>query len=118
MVDFKKSPTSKFHLKDLGNLKYFRGTEVARSPKGIVISQCHYALELLQNTGTLGAKPHSSPMDPGLKLSKDSGDLLYAPTVYRRLIGKLIYLTITRPDLSFSVNQLSQFMEHHRQPHY
>ena len=56
-------------------------------------------------------------MDPNLKLSHEDGDLIDDPTRYRRLIGKLLYLTITRPDLSYSVNRLSQFLANPRLPH-
>lgn len=77
----------------------------------ISISQRHYALELLKDTGTLICNPKSTPVDFNLKLSKDDGDPLLDPTVYIRLIGKMIYLTITRLDLSLSVNIQSQFLE-------
>ncbi|KAL5542134.1 hypothetical protein UlMin_009844 [Ulmus minor] len=65
----------------------------------------------------LGTKPINTPMEVNLKLSKDEGDLLEDPASYRRLIGKLLYLTITRPDLSYSMNKLSQFLVQQRTPH-
>lgn len=56
-------------------------------------------------------------MDSNLKLSRDDGSLLANPTSYRRLIGRLLYLTITIPDITYSVQVLSQFMSTPRQPH-
>ena len=56
-------------------------------------------------------------MDPNLKLSQDDGEILDDPSQYRWLIGRLLYLTITRPDLSYSVNRLTQFMATPRVPH-
>ena len=77
--------------------------------------QRHYALELLKDVGFLGCKPVKTPMESNLKLSKEEGDLLDDLMMYRRLIGKLLYLTITRPDLSFVVNKLSQFVTNPRE---
>ncbi|RVW55183.1 Retrovirus-related Pol polyprotein from transposon RE1 [Vitis vinifera] len=115
--ELKKFLNGYFKLKDLGNLKYFLGLEVGRSSKGISVSQRHYALQLLSDTGYLGCKTRKTPMDPNVKFSQDEGDLLDDPSIYRRMIGKLLYLTITRPDLSFSVNRLSQFLAKPRIPH-
>ena len=73
-------------------------------------------LDILDETGLLGAKPVETPMDPNVKLCVDQGELLPNPDQYRRLVGKLNYLTITRPDISFAVSLVSQFMSTPRHP--
>lgn len=91
----KKALEVSFKLRDLGTLRYFLGLEIARSSNGITLCQRKYILDLLTETGLLGCKPASIPMDPSVKLSSEGGDLIENPEVYRRLIGKLLYLTFT-----------------------
>ncbi|KAL6329519.1 hypothetical protein AAG906_021527 [Vitis piasezkii] len=91
----KKFLHSQFRHKDLGDLKYFLGIEVSSSKNGIFIFQRKYALEIIKNAGLLGVTPIDTPMKQGLKFF-DKSDLLKDPGHYRRLVGILIYLTISR----------------------
>ena len=116
--DVKLFLQQQFHIKDLGKLKFFLGLEVARSKAGLVISQRKYTLEILDDVGFLGAKPVDFPMEQNLKLTADQGEMVKDAANYRRLVGRLIYLTITRPDITYSVNILSQFMHTPRKPHW
>ena len=83
---------------------------MARSSKGISLCQRKYVLELLAEASELVAKPIKSPMEQHAKLSNYHGELVSDPSQYRRLIGKLLYLTLTKPDIAFSAHQLSQFL--------
>ncbi|XP_022873600.1 uncharacterized protein LOC111392479 [Olea europaea var. sylvestris] len=108
---------SQFKLKDLGCLKFFLGIEIVRAASGIIISQRQYTLQMIEDAGYLDCKPVSSPMDPKVILSSLDGELLSDASQYRRLIGRLIYLTLTRLDITFAVHKLSQFMSQPRLPH-
>ena len=109
--------SGRFEMKDLHELHYFLGIKVIRTPVGILISQRHYVLNLLYKFGLTECKPVSTPLDRNLKMDADSGTAVCDPTKYRQLIDNLIYLTITRPDLSYSVGLLSQFMQNPRNLH-
>ncbi|KAL5563008.1 hypothetical protein UlMin_032755 [Ulmus minor] len=117
IVDLKSDLNSRFKLKDLGDVKYFLGLEIAKSSAGICVSQRKYVLDLLSDFGYLGCKPASTPMEANIKLSMDEGDDIPDFSVYRRLLGKLLYLTLTRPDISYAVGRLSQFISKPKLPH-
>ncbi|XP_021734740.1 uncharacterized protein LOC110701391 [Chenopodium quinoa] len=107
-----------FHMKDLGTLKYFLGIEVARSSSGLFLCQIKYTLEIITKAGLLGSKPAGFPMEQNHRLGLASGPLLDDPEPYLRLVGRLIYLAVTRPDLAYSVHILSQFMHAPRTEHW
>lgn len=107
----------KFKLKVLGPLKYFLGLKIAHSTEGIHLNQRKYCIELLDVTGFLDSKSASVPMDPGTQLGDTVGELLLDPSRFRRLLGRLMYLSISRPDIIFAINRLSQLMTNPRTTH-
>lgn len=105
-------------MKELGFLKYFLGVEVARSHEGIFLCQRKYTLDILHDSGLLGSRPAATPMEPNHKLGRSSSAFLYDPEQYRRLVGRVIYFPFTRPDFSYAVHILSQFMHTSRVDHW
>ncbi|XP_060202885.1 uncharacterized protein LOC132631316 [Lycium barbarum] len=131
ILETKSALHKAFKMKDLGELKYFLGIEFAKANEDIVMHQNKYALELILETGLSAAKLAITPMDTTIKLTTkeydehckhsteqgneytDQNDEELADIgAYQRVIGKLLYLTVTRPDISYSVQKLSQFLQH------
>jgi histone deacetylase 1/2 len=108
LKDLKKD----FALKDLGNLHYFLGIEVQREGNNMLLSQAKYARDILNRMGMINCKPAATPLPSSEKLSGHEGTPLGAEesTKYRSIVGALQYLTLTRPDLAFSVNKVYQFL--------
>ncbi|KAL0409570.1 UNVERIFIED_CONTAM: Retrovirus-related Pol polyprotein from transposon RE1 [Sesamum radiatum] len=100
-----------FTIKDLGLARYFLGLQIARSASGTNLNQAKYIQDILIDTGLSVAKAATTPLPQGLKLSADGGAVLSNPEPYRRLVGRLLYLGFTRPDISYNVQQLSQFLQ-------
>jgi histone deacetylase 1/2 len=109
-----------FALKDLGQLNYFLGIEVKFLNGGLLLTQRKYASELLRRAGLLKCGPSPTPMISSEKLSAMDGTPLSADesTRYRIIVGGLQYLTMTRPDLSFSVNKVCQYLHAPRSSHW
>lgn len=116
-ADLKEVLDKNFGLKDLGSLRYFLGLEIARNQRGIILNQRKYALEILQDTGLIGSKPVNTPMEQNLHLSKDERRPITDLSQYRRLICRLLYLTLTSPDITYAVHKISQFLIKAREPH-
>ncbi|KAJ0074882.1 hypothetical protein Patl1_34664 [Pistacia atlantica] len=90
---------------------------ILTSPSSQAIDKCHYTLQLLEDTGYLACKPTVVPMDPKLRLTATKGEPLPNITHYRRLLGKLLYLTLSHPYITFVVHKLTQFLAQPRLPH-
>lgn len=99
-----------YTIKDLGLAKYFLGMEIARNDAGTSLSQRKYVLDILSTHGMLCCKPASTPLPSGISLAQGDDPHLQQPDVYRKLVGQLLYLNLTRPDISHATQQLSQFM--------
>lgn len=108
----------RFAIKDFWLAKYFLGLEMARSIQGIYLSQRKYILDILLDTGLSGCKPAPTPLPQGVNLSNELGDSLPNPEPYQRLVGRLLYLNFTRPDITLAVQQLSQFVNSPRSTHW
>ncbi|KAK1413456.1 hypothetical protein QVD17_35229 [Tagetes erecta] len=113
----KQNLSVRFYMKDLGRLKHFLGLELQYEKENVILHQRRYCIKLLDRFGMLNCKPIETPMDNTVKLYADKGKELDDPTMYRKIIGGLIYLTLTRPDIAFEVGVLSRYMQSPRKPH-
>ncbi|XP_025693090.1 uncharacterized mitochondrial protein AtMg00810-like [Arachis hypogaea] len=102
----------KFALKDMGDLHYFLGIQVNKTcDKGLILTQQKYIHELLKKAGMVGCAPCHTPLPSTVKITALGGSSFCDPQLYRSIIGSLQYLTITRPEICYSVNKLSQFVQ-------
>jgi hypothetical protein len=106
-----------FAMKDMGPLHYFLGIRVRRTSRGFFLSQEQYAEEILQRAGMVKCKTASTPVDTLPKVAADAGDPVADPSEYRSLAGALQYLTMTRPDLAYAVQQVCLHMHDPRDGH-
>jgi len=102
--------SNEFQTNDFGRLRYFLGIEVAQSKDDIVSTQRKYAMIILEETCLLNAKSVDTPMYPNVKLLPNQGEPLSGLRRYMRLVEKLNYLTVTRPNISFAVSVANQFL--------
>ncbi|KAG6488357.1 hypothetical protein ZIOFF_049600 [Zingiber officinale] len=115
--EFKKSMMVEFEMSDLGMMHYFLGMEVVQSTKGIFISQKKYVQEILDRFQMKDCNPVSTPTEFGLKLNKDHEGKKVDSTIYKQIVGSLMYLTATRPDIMYSVSLISRYMENPTEIH-
>lgn len=110
MKNFKVSMQKEFEMSDLGKMRYFLGFEVMQTPHGIHISQAKYAAEILKRFEMEECNSVRNLLVPGSKLNMDEDGERVDETLYKQIVGSLMYITNTRPDLQFSVSLLSRFM--------
>lgn len=105
--------STEFALKDMGELTYFLGIEASRKAGDLILTQKKYILDLLQRTGMQYCKPISTPMSSSEKLAKDTGSQFGDSEVFKywSIVGALQYLTLTRPDIAYSVNKVCQYLQ-------
>lgn len=102
---------NKLSLKDLGSLHYFLGIEVLNNPDGsLFLSQSKYIQDLLHKANMLESNPQPTPMTSGLKLPATGSTSVQDPIYYRSIVGALQYITVTRPEIAYSINKVCQFM--------
>ena len=116
----KRELTFEFEMEDLGLIQYFVGLEVWQKLGEIFLTQGKYAVDILQRFGMQDCKSMSVPMTTNLTKLRDSatGSQRVDSTLYKQLIGSLMYLVHTRPDICYTVNALSQFMSNPKHIHW
>ena len=107
---FKANIEKEFEMKDLGLLHYFLGLEIWQRSGGLFVSQGKYSREILEKFNMHGCKPIDTPLPGGWRKEDATSAEVVDATVYRQLVGSLMYLVNTRPDICYGVNQLSQAM--------
>ena len=105
--ELKNFLSQQFEMKDLGHLSYFLGLEITHSTDGLYITQAKYASDLLSRAGLTDSKTVDTPVELNAHLTPSEGKPLSNPSLYRRLVGSLVYLTVTRPDISYAIHQVS-----------
>ena len=110
--------TTEFDMKDLGILHYFLALQIDYQSQGLFVHQSKYVQDLLQKTDMLDCKPCITSCHPNQKLLNHGSPCYTHPTSYRSIVGALQYLTFTRPDIAYSVNQVCQFMHSPLESHY
>eukprot|EP00253_Pinus_taeda_P019682 PITA_19682 len=118
IVDFKAVMKHEFEMTDLGFLRYFLGIEVDQSENGVFISQDKYVEAVLKRFNMQNSKAVVTPTVVGLKLTKEDNNKDFDPKLYKSIVGILMYLTATRPDIMHAVSLISRFMERPKETHW
>ena len=110
--------SQQFEMKDLGHLSYFLGLKITHSTDGLYITQAKYVSELLSRVGLTDRKIVDNPVELNAHLTPTGGKPLSNPSLYRRLVGNLVYLTVACLDISYVVHQVSKYLSAPRSTHY
>ena len=116
--ELKNFLSHQFEMKDLGHLSYFLGLEIAHSTDGLYITQAKYDSDLLSRVGLTDNKIVDTPIELNAHLTPSEGKPLSNLSLYRKLVGSLVYLTVTRPDISYVVHPVSQYLSAPQSTHY
>ncbi|KAI5427685.1 hypothetical protein KIW84_032917 [Lathyrus oleraceus] len=117
-LSFKESMKINFDMTDLGKMRYFLGVEVLQKEEGIYMCQRKFTRDILDRFGMKNNNGVNNPIVPGVKLSKKGGGAEVDITLYKHMIGSLMYLTVTRPDLMFAVCLTSRYMSAPTEAHF
>lgn len=116
--EFKRSMKDEFDMTDLGKMRYFLGIEMMQKADGIFICQRKYVAELIERFGMQNYNSVCNPIVPGQKVGRDEAGVKVDSTLYKQMVGSLMYLTATRPDLMFVVSLISRFMANPTELHF
>jgi hypothetical protein len=111
LADFKKSIMNEFNILELGLMHYILGIEGVQSSASIFISQKKYVLEILDRFHVKDCNPVLAPSEPGLKLTRFGIGEKTNSTLYKKIVGSLMYLTSIRPDIMHAISLISRYME-------
>lgn len=110
VAEFKKSMMNEFYMSDLGKMRLFLGIEVLQLSDGIFIGQRRYVLDVLKKFGMEHCNAVQNPVVPGFKLFRDENGAELNGTQYRQLVGSIMYIRATRPDIAYVVSLISRYM--------
>jgi hypothetical protein len=118
LTNFKHAIKYDFEMTDLGIMKYFLGIKVDQSTKGIFVYQKKYATDIIKRLCIEECNPAETPIPLGTKLSKKYEGPTVEPTLYKILVGNLLYLTTTRPNIMYAAILVSGYMESPKDSHW
>ena len=116
-IEFSEEMKKEFEMSMVGELTIFLGLQVKQKKEGIFVSQEKYARNIVKKFGLNSKKHASTPMSSSTKLNVDSSRVKVSPTLYRSIIGSLLYLTASRPDIAFSIGVCARYQAAPKESH-